>query len=123
MTASNAAMSATAMLSPTWFGLLGSTNVLMSLATGPKTSSRLGDDSQCATSSTSWVAISLGIGRPSVGGRLCPSCLLGRPGRLLWTLLRSGRRRHSPTGRYGALGNATPKPDAKADREVRRRLA
>src|SRR3954467_674265 len=92
ITASNAAMSATSMLRPTWLGLLGSTNVLMLFATEAKTSSRLGDDSQCATSSTSWVAISLGIGvlhRRVIGSaRAVPR----------------GRRERGRSARYSGLG-------------------
>jgi hypothetical protein len=43
-------MSATSMLRPTWLGRLGSTNVVMVLATAAKTSLRSGDDSGQAVS-------------------------------------------------------------------------
>src|SRR4051812_19775753 len=68
-------MSPTSMLSPTRLGFDGSTKVQMSLATEPNTSARFGDDSQCATSSTSCVAINFGIRTPASGTTRCgPGC-------------------------------------------------
>src|SRR4051794_38496750 len=119
ITALNAAMSATSMLRPTWLGLLGSTNVLMLLATEPKTCSRLGDDNQCATSSTSWVAMSLGIGvlhRGVIGSvRAVPMAVLSGVHSRRYSGLGGGAI--APPGTRGPrLGNAQADPGAAVDR-------
>ena len=64
-------MSAASMLNPTRLGFDGSTKVQMSFATDAKTSARLGEDSQCATSSTSCVAINFGMRTPASGTTRC----------------------------------------------------
>src|SRR5215207_1624239 len=60
--AMTASMSATSIRTPTRVGFSGSTKVRMFVTpSGPKTSSRFGDASQCSLSLTSWYANTVGM--------------------------------------------------------------
>src|SRR5262249_60207305 len=62
-------MSAMSMRTATFFGSSGLTNVRMLVTpSGPNTSSRFGEASQCSVSFTSWCPITVGIASPLVHG-------------------------------------------------------